>query len=227
MNIYVLIDDVPVSSDSSSNTTAIIGGAVGGLILLLIIIVLMCIVCMRRSHRMATFPVDNKAHSESANVSIEKNPAYDVTKVNAIDHTYNTIKPGESDIPITANPSYDVRTKPCSKTSEGDYNYVQPNESNEYLDLEDGIKMDTNPSYGLTTGDRTTIHQSSHNATTNDYDYAYTHDDHLLHHNKANSTIEESKKDSKQIPVSVDQSLYLDNVHQFCATNNVQTSNNS
>ena len=222
--MYVLIDDVPLSSGSSSNTTAIIGGAWGGVILLLIIIVLMCIVCMRRSHRKATFPVDNKAHNESANVSIEKNP---VTKFSTMDHAYSAIKPGESDIPITTNPSYNVPTKPYSKASESDCNYVQPNESDEYLDLEDGIKMDANPSYRVTTRDRTTAHQSSHDATTKDYDYAYVHDDHLLHHNKANSTIEDSKKDCKQIPASVDQSLYPDNVHQFCAAINVQTSNNS
>jgi len=224
--LYVLIDDVPLSSGSSLNTTAIIGGAVGGVILLLIIIVLMCIVilCMRSCHRKVTFLVDSKVHSENASASIEKNPAYDVAKVDTMDHTYSTIKRGDSDIPITTNPSYNAPTKPYSKTSEGDCNYVQPNESNEYLDLEDAIKMDTNPSYGVTTGDRSIAHQSSHDATTKEYDYAYVPDNHLLHHNKANSTIENSKK---QIPVSVDQSLYLDNVHQFCAANNVQTSNNN
>ena len=228
--MYVLLDDVPLSSGSSSNTSAIIGGAVGGAILLLIIIVLMCsvILCMKRSHRKSTFPVDNKVHSKNANISMEKNPAYDVTTVNTMEHLYNTIKAGDSGIPITANPSYAAPTKP-SKASEDECNYTQPNECNEYLDLEDTIKMDTNPSYGVTTGDRTTASKpkSSHNATTKDYDYAYVHDDHLLYHNKATSTIEDSKKDYKQIPVSVDQSLYMDNVHQFCEANNVQTSNKS
>ena len=229
--MYVLLDDVPISSGSSSNTSAIIGGAVGGAILLLIIIVLMCIVilCMRRSHRKAlTFPLDNKVHSKNANISMEKNPTCDVTTVNTMEHLYNTIKPGDSGIPITANPSYGVPTKP-SKASECKSDYVQPNECNEYLDLEDNIKMDTNPSYGVTTGDRTTAskpkaHQSSHNAATKDYDYAYVHDDRLLHHNK---TITDSNKDCKQISVSIDQSLYMDNVHQFCIANNVQTSNKS
>ena len=228
--MYVLLDDVPVSSGSSSNTSAIIGGAVGGAILLLIIIVLMCIVilCMRRSHKKATFPVDNKVHSKNANISMETNPSYDVTTVNTMEHLYNTIKLGDSGIPITANPSYAAPTK-SNKASESKSNYVQPNECNEYLDLEGNIKMDTNPSYGVTTGDKTTAskpkaHQSSHNATTKDYDYAYVHNDHLLNHNKA---ITGSNKDCKQISVSVDQSLYMDNVHQFCTANNVQTSNKS
>ena len=236
--MYVSVDDAPVSSGSSTNTSAIIGGAVGGVILLLIIIVLMCIVilCMKRSYRKATFPLDNKVHSKNANVSIEKNPAYiyDVTTVNTIDRSYSTIKSGDSDIPITTNPSYAALTKPYSKASEDECNYAKPNynECNEHLDLKDSTKMETNPSYGVTTGDRTTaskpkVHQSSHNATTKDYDYAYVHDDHLLHHNKATSTIEDSMKDCKQIPISIDQSLYMDDVHQFCGANNVQTSNES
>ena len=157
--MYVLLDDVPVSSGSSSNSSAIIGGAVGGVILLLMIMALMCIVilCMRRSHRKAV-------HSKNANVFIENNPAYDVTTVNTIDHSYSTIKPGDSDIFITANPCYAVPAKP-SKASEDECNYAQLNECNEYLDLEDTIK--------------------------------------------------------------IDQRLYMDNVHQFCAANNVQTSNES
>ena len=64
------------------------------------------------------------------NVAIENNPAHDVTKANTVGSLYSTIKPGDSDVPITANPSYAVPTKPYSysNTSEDEYNYVQPNQ---------------------------------------------------------------------------------------------------
>ena len=56
-----------------------------------------------------------------------------------MDYSYNTIKPvGGSDVPITTNPSYDVHTKPYSKTSEDEYNYVQPNE---FTDSDGYIKI--------------------------------------------------------------------------------------
>ena len=171
-------------SDSSSDSCAIIGGAMGGVMLLLmIIIVLLCIVivCMRRSRNKKTFSLNSTNYNASklnTQVMIENNPSYDVTKAD-----YSCNKQRDTDIPITVNPSYGVSTKPYIGTNEDNYNYVKPNESNEYLDLEDAIKMDTNPSYGVTTGDRSTTHQSSHNATIKEYDHVYTHDDHLLHHN--------------------------------------------
>ena len=146
------VDDVPISnnSGSSSDSSAIIGGAVGEVILLLMITVVLCIVilCVRRRHRKGTFPVDDKVFYNTAklneNVAIENNPAYDVTKANTVGSLYSTIKPGDSDVPITANPSYAVPNKPYSKTSEDEYNYVQPNQ---HSDLEDTIKKNTNPSY--------------------------------------------------------------------------------
>jgi len=66
------------------------------------------------------------------------------------------------------------------------------------LDLENTVKIDTNPSCGVTTGEGTTavntldtrVHQSSHNAATKEY--AYAHDDHLLHHNIATNTSDDS-----------------------------------
>ena len=48
---------------------------------------------------------------------------------------YDTINPGGSDAPITTNPSYNVHTKPYSKTSEDEYNYVQPNDVDGYLKI--------------------------------------------------------------------------------------------
>ena len=198
------LDDAPVSSGNSSSTGAIIGGAVGGVMLLMIVIVLMCIVilCMRRRtyHKFLTKLHDNK----NSTIIKVNNPSYDNTK------------PEDSDIPITANPSYDVLTKPYSKASEDEYNYVQVNKCPDYLELEGTIKLDTNPSYGVTTRDSTTAintsdtkaHQSSNNTTTTEYGYAYMHDHHLLHHNTAASA---SKKDNTQAS---------DQGH--CATNNAQ-----
>ena len=61
--------------------------------------------------------------------------------------------------------------------------------------------MDTNPSYELgedratafsITSDTKADH-SSHDATTEEYDYAYAHDDHLLHHNTPVSTTGDTK----------------------------------
>ena len=211
---YVLLDDVPISnnSGSSSDSSAIIGGAVGGVILLLVITVELCVVilCVRRCHRKGTFPEDNKILYNTAklneNVAIENNPSYDVAKANTVGSLYSTIKPGDSDVPITANPSYAVPTKPYSNTSEDEYNYVQPNQ---HSGLDDTIKMDTNPSYGLTTGDRATAfsaHSADTKATTKQYDYDYVCDDRLLHHNMAANTTGDVKKD---IPPSVDQSIHF------------------
>ena len=125
----------------------------------------------------------------------ENNPSCDITKANTVDSLFIT---GGLDVPITANPSYAVLTKSYVKTSEDEYNYAQPNEFNEHSGLKDTIKMDTNPSYGVTTGENratafstnsdTKAHHSSHDATTKQYDYAFAHDDHLLHQNIAAST---------------------------------------
>ena len=48
---------------------------------------------------------------------------------------YDTINPGGSDVPVTTNPSYNVHTKPYSKTSEDEYNYVKPNDVDGYLKI--------------------------------------------------------------------------------------------
>ena len=172
--------DIPDNSGNSSKSVAIIGGAVGGVILLLMIIVVLCIVilCMRRSHRKkGSHVVDNTAKLNT-DVTIENNASHNVTKV---EHLY------EPYVPITANPSYNVHTKPYSKTSEDEYNYVQPNQFIQCPDLDETMKMDTNPSYGISIGeDKTTTfgmtlttsdtkaHQSSHNSMAEQYDYVHT-----------------------------------------------------
>ena len=80
----------------------------------------------------------------NTNIIFENNPSYDVTKANTVDYSYDTINPGGSDVPITTNPSYNVHTKPYSKTSEDDYNYVQPNELMQHSDVDGYIKINPN-----------------------------------------------------------------------------------
>ena len=133
MCICILIV-VPNNSDDSSDSGAIIGGAVGVVILLLMIIVVLCIVilCMRRSHR---------------------KKGSDVTKVNTVhmEHLYDTIDPGGSDVPITTNPSYNVHTQCYSKTSEDECNYVQPNEFTQHSESDGYMKIypTTGQSHGI------------------------------------------------------------------------------
>ena len=196
----------------------------GGVILLLMITVVLCIVilCMRRCHQKAHNNVSYNTTGLNTDVTIHPNPSYDVAKANTVDSLYNTIRPGDLVVPITTNPSYDVPTKPYS---EDEYNYVQPNEFNQHSDLEDTIKIDTNPSYGVTTGgDRATAFSahSDTKATTKQYDYDYVCDDRLLHHITAANTTGDVKKD---IPASVDQSHYTENVHPLCIADSAQPSN--
>ena len=148
-------------------------------------------------------------HNPSYDVTIGHNPSYDVNKANTVDYSYETINPGGSDAPVTTNPSYNVHTKPYSKTSEDEYNYVQPNEFVPDQHPEGTIKMETNPSYRVNTReDRATMfnatsdteaHQSSHDATTKQYDYAYVHDDHLLHHSKPPNATDDDETETLYI----------------------------
>ena len=201
---------VPISSndEDDSDIIPIIGGAVGVVILLLMItVVLLCIVilCMRRSYRKKGFSADDKVNYDLANlntdVKLDHNPSYVVTTPDTV--AYSTVKLCDSSvsitvtsnpsyyIPLTSNPSYNVPTKPYSE----DDNYVQPNEYNQHSE---SIEMDTNPSYEVGK-DRTTVFSttkaghSSHDATSEEYDYAYAQDDHLLHHNTTANTTDDTK----------------------------------
>ena len=224
---------VPVTSNNSENSAAI-GGSVGGVIVLLMIIAVLCIVivCMRRCHEKKKFTLNSivlyNTTKLNTNVTIEYKVSHNVVKVNAMDNG-NTITPGNSDFPITPNPSYgthnetidkygyaqpndsrgsdvpitinptyDVPTKPYSKTSEDDYNYVQPNEFVQYSDVEDTIKMDTNPSYGVSIENKATsfIIKITDFDTTKQYDYDYVRDDHLLHNNTATNPTGDMNEDS-------------------------------
>ena len=110
----------------------------------------------------------------------------------------STIKPGNLD---GINLYYSTPLKTYSKTSEDEPNYTEPIHHTETIkmdtnpaygismggDLGEGVIMDTNPSYRISMkeGSATTAgnsnaksQQSSYNATTKQYDYAYTHVNH-------------------------------------------------
>ena len=133
--IYVCISiGVPNNSNNSSDSGAIIGGVVGGVILLLMIIALLYIVilCMKRSHKKKGSHVIDNVTTLNTNVTIDHNPSFDVTKANTVhtEHLYDTINPRDSDLLMTTNSrsSYNVHTKPYSKTIKDEYNYVQPHD---------------------------------------------------------------------------------------------------
>jgi len=192
------------NSGTSSDSGGVIGGVVAGVIMLFTITVVLCamILILRRSRKRKACSGDEKVYYDITNlklntaVTMNHNPSHGVTAPNLA--AYSTIKPRtrNSDIsitsnpsyyvPLTANPSYNVPTKPYS---EDEYNYVQPNELNKHSG---SIEICDNPSYGVSIGeDRAAAfsatldakaHQLPPNDATKDYDYAYVHNDHILHH---------------------------------------------
>ena len=121
-------------------------------------------------------------------VKMEYNPSYGITSSSTNEPDLNVI--------IQPNPSYDV-VKPTRKTSEDQYGYVQPNEFVDDSSIHhhreaDTVKMENNPSYGLTSSENKAILQdldakvkitpnpaylsapkSNHNKTS-EYDYVHT-----------------------------------------------------
>ena len=79
---------------------------------------------MRRSHRKGDDKVTHSTSKLSTDVTVDCSQSCDVFKSNIVDQLYSTINPGDSDVPITTNPSYNVYTKPYNKTSEDEYNYI-------------------------------------------------------------------------------------------------------
>jgi len=184
------------------------------------IAIVLCVVMLfiKRSHEKGKFPIEyDKAFNDTTKVNtaitIKHNPSYDLIKTNRVDYSLN--------VPVTSNPSYGVTTKPYSKATEDDYNYVQPNE---HSDLHAAIKLDINPSYGISRGkDRATpasietvtksntkAHDSSHNATIVLCGYDYVHDDHFLRQNVATNAASDTRKDNVQVNTTVDQTKPTD-----------------
>ena len=75
-------------------------------------------------------------------VPTEDNPSYGVIRADN-----STIKQGDLD---GINLYYNVPIKSYSKTSEDECNYVQPSQHSHLMET---VKMDSNPSYGVSTGD--------------------------------------------------------------------------
>ena len=158
---------------------------------------------MRKCHRKRDNKIAYNIANINTDVTIENNPLYDVIE---LDHSYSTINPGGSDVPITVNPSYNVPTKPYSKTSEDDYNYLQ---LIQHSNLEDTIKMDTNPSHRVTGKERETAFSTivTNSDTAKQYNFDYVHDDHLLHHNTLANATGDVKGDNNN-PNPVDEVVY-------------------
>ena len=100
---------------------------------------------MKRSHKKKGSHVIDNVTTVNTNVTIDHNPSFDVTKANTVhtEHLYDTINPRDSDLLITTNSrsSYNVHTKPYSKTSKDEYNYVQPNEPTQHSEVDGYIKI--------------------------------------------------------------------------------------
>jgi len=179
------------------------------------------ILFIKRSHKKGKFPIEydkafNDTTKANAAVTIEHNPSYDVIKFNTVDYS--------SDVPVTPNPSYDVTTKPYSKATEDDYNYVQSIEFTQHSNLDKAIKLDINPSYGISRGKDRAIpassetvtkpnakaHDSLHNATIAQCDYDYVHDDYFLRRNVATNGASDTRKDHVQVNTTVDQTKPTD-----------------
>ena len=136
--------------------------------------------CMKRFCKKKASSVDDRvsysATKLNKDVPTEDNPSYGVIRADN-----STIKQGDLD---GINLYYNVPIKSYSKTSEDECNYAQPSQ---HLYLMETVKMDSNPSYGVsmkesraiaTENSDTKAQQSSYNATTKQYDYAYTHVNH-------------------------------------------------
>ena len=165
----------------------------GSVILLLTITVVLCagVLYMNRTRDVSTTDHYSSSYDDTLNYGL-----------------YSTIKPIELNV-ITTNRSYNIPTKPYSKSNEDEYTYLQPDQCIQPSDLEDDIKMDTNPSYGINTiEDRvtdfnttaadsdTSPHQSSQQ---DDYDdvIAITNNDGIEENNARIHTIVDQRYDTK------------------------------
>ena len=158
---------------SSNNDTVIIGGTAGGLILLLTIVIIICvmILCMRRSRKGSLTLNDKVLYSKaklSTDVTLQDNPSYAVNKAAIVDDNAGL------NFPLTANPSYNICTKAYFKTNEN--GYEQANQHIQHLGFNDTIKMETNPSYGVSTREDSGTNFS---AASDPNDYDYVTDDHF------------------------------------------------
>ena len=167
---------------------------------------------MIKLHRKESKKVPCNVAQLNTDVTIENNPSYDVTQVNSMTN------PIHLDIPITANPSYSVPTRPYNKTSEDTYIYMQPNEFTQHSGLDGPIELETNPSYVVRIGKEksaalgtsdTRTYQSSHDATAMEYDDVYASCDHVLHHTSNTTAAKQDNHIDKSHNAKTSQSYYF------------------
>ena len=198
------------NSSGSSSVSVIIGGVMGGVILLLMITIVFFIVILfvERSHRKELSHLYEQVFYNrtklSTDVKIKHNAAYNATEDVTVDSLYSTI----NEVPYTTDSSYAVPAMPSSKTSEDEY--YDTVQTNECSDVEETVvKMDINPSHGVSTGEDkptatdydTKAHQSSQ-----EYDYDDVHDDPAqLHYNMATTTTADVEEDIVQHKCTLDQ----------------------
>ena len=177
----------------------------GGVILLLMITVVLFIVLLfvERSHRKEPSheyeQVFYNRTKLSTDIKIKHNAAYNATEDVTVDALYSTI----NEVPYTTDSSYAVPAMPSSKTSEDEY--YDTVQTNECSDVEETVvKMDTNPSYGVSTGEdgaTATDYQSSQQ-----YDYDDVHENSAqLRYNMATTTTADVEEDIVQHKCTLDQ----------------------
>ena len=146
----------------------------GGVTLLLTIILVLCMVilCMRRSRKGSLTLNDKVLYTTRLNtdVTLQDNPSYDVNKANTIVNDKTGLN-----IPLTPNPSYWICTKACTEINED--GYAQANELIQHLGSNDNIKMEINPSYGVSTREDSVATFNANGATSDPNDYDYVNDD--------------------------------------------------
>jgi len=153
------------SSDGGGSDEIIIGAAAGGSAVFVILLCSLVLVVMwyykkhsnnADTNNSITKPNKNCDYIELApgsekTVKMDYNPSYGI-----IDKDGNAVK-------MESNPCYDVTNLSCEavklkwKTSDDQYNYVEPDEDPLFHHKEHTVKMQTNPSYQPTTGDYKTL----------------------------------------------------------------------
>ena len=111
--------------------------------------------------------------------------------------SYDTNVKLNTNVIIDHNPSYDINQE---------YNYVQPDEP--FIHSDEFVKMESNPSYGVTIGeDRETIFstysgtKAGQSLCNSQHDYDYVQNDQFLHHNTTTDTKQDNTIDTPYLAI--------------------------
>ena len=193
------------------------GIVVGGVILLLmaavvLFIVIMCI--MRRSHGKEAAP------------HVYDEVSYNITKLNTNGTTHETVnnlhRTIKKDLNAPITTSYPVPTVSYSNASEGEYDSVLPN--GHY----DAVKMDTDPSYGVSrVEDRAKVFSTTAAYYNTKAHQSSQHDDIVwMPHNTATSTTDDVKVKDVQLHITLDQRHDTTHSHLFAYHTKLTGQNN-